>query len=252
MSSPVLYVQLILSTSVSSSVFPSDYVLACLYAPPPPPLSLSLSTSVSPRLTPFFSYGRYKKMWQWVDNSIAYYTRHLAEGVMHPACGAFPEGNVTLAELGECNRATTAHYLCELPPPSHGHPTEEQTTTSNHLQLSRPANQTFPSIFHATCPKGHVTHNFLACDVTSACWAENYASSSDTWEAAGRDSCDAPLTSLPPSYACGGGRERVPYSLVCDHRDDCPDGSDEQFCVFPQCSGSSQLQCNNQQVRWIG
>ncbi|XP_070206294.1 G-protein coupled receptor GRL101-like [Littorina saxatilis] len=39
------------------------------------------------------------------------------------------------------------------------------------------------------------------------------------------------------------GSQRVPYSLVCDHRQQCADSSDETFCVFAPCSGSDPLQC---------
>ena len=83
------------------------------------------------------------------------------------------------------------------------------------------------------CPKGHVTHTFLSCDMRSDCWAETHVS------------CDAPLTPLPPIFECSKGADRVPYTLVCDHRPDCSDGEDEHFCVFPPCP---QWTCDNRQV----
>nr|KAG5692973.1 hypothetical protein BaRGS_032405 [Batillaria attramentaria] len=32
-----------------------------------------------------------------------------------------------------------------------------------------------------------------------------------------------------------GGEQTVSYTLVCDHRQHCSDGSDETFCVFAEC-----------------
>ncbi|XP_025083281.1 sortilin-related receptor-like [Pomacea canaliculata] len=40
----------------------------------------------------------------------------------------------------------------------------------------------------------------------------------------------------------------VPYPLVCDHRPDCSDNSDESFCVFSSCPWYKNVfQCSNKQ-----
>lgn len=72
------------------------------------------------------------------------------------------------------------------------------------LQLSDLTRNPDPEL--VLCPSGYVTHNFLACDVQSKCWV-HYGSSSF--------SCDAPLSSLPPHFACADGMGHVPYILVC-------------------------------------
>ncbi|KAK7469714.1 hypothetical protein BaRGS_00036296, partial [Batillaria attramentaria] len=91
----------------------------------------------------------------------------------------------------------------------------------------------------ATCPKNHTTHDYLACDVKSDCWGKGYGPSY---------TCDAPMTPLPPSLACASGMEFVPYTLVCDHRPDCGDSSDEAFCVFPTCDRlRGQTTCGDKQ-----
>nr|KAG5711570.1 hypothetical protein BaRGS_016752 [Batillaria attramentaria] len=48
-------------------------------------------------------------------------------------------------------------------------------------------------------------------------------------------------TSLTEDFTCSSGEERVPYTLVCDFRQDCSDGSDESFCVFQPCSSDESL-----------
>ncbi|XP_025083269.1 uncharacterized protein LOC112557545 [Pomacea canaliculata] len=89
------------------------------------------------------------------------------------------------------------------------------------------------------CPSLHYTHTFLACDVKSECWADKYDNAK---------TCSTPMTSLPPSFSCINEIERVPYSLVCDHRPDCSDNSDESFCIFSSCSLSKNVyECTNKQ-----
>ncbi|KAK7453174.1 hypothetical protein BaRGS_00039657, partial [Batillaria attramentaria] len=77
------------------------------------------------------------------------------------------------------------------------------------------------------CPLHHTTLLFLACDPHTACWGTGYGSVY---------TCRLPVTPLPPSFTCVNQQERVPYTLVCDYRTDCSDGSDEEFCVFPPCN----------------
>ena len=103
------------------------------------------------------------------------------------------------------------------------------------------------------CDGGHVTHVLLACDPSAACWADGdvtFSRHSDTWATPTSQSCPVPQIGppLPPSFPCRSGEQHVPYSLVCDHRRDCLDGSDEVFCHFPPCLDHSQFQCHNKQV----
>ncbi|PVD34066.1 hypothetical protein C0Q70_05328 [Pomacea canaliculata] len=104
------------------------------------------------------------------------------------------------------------------------------------VEMPRPASDIWKKN-HVTCPSQHVTHTFLACDVRSDCWEERY----DTlW------SCSAPVVPVPPAFTCDSGAERVPYTLVCDHRADCSDRSDEDFCQFPPCN-VDDFHCDNGQ-----
>ena len=60
------------------------------------------------------------------------------------------------------------------------------------------------------CSNGQVTHTFLPCSGNSLSLA---------------------------SFKCRDEVTRVHYTLVCDFRQDCHDGSDESFCRHPPCDG---------------
>ena len=99
-------------------------------------------------------------------------------------------------------------------------------------------NETVWPYMYSMCPSSHLTHGFLSCDLQSTCWA-HFASTGI--------SCESPLLPVPPMFVCFDQIEQVPYPLLCDHRPDCRDHSDEDFCVFPDCSGVS-FQCGTKQV----
>ncbi|KAK7484751.1 hypothetical protein BaRGS_00024036 [Batillaria attramentaria] len=131
-----------------------------------------------------------------------------------------------------CSRSQLKNVLCEI----ESTPTETKTDPIIRLAQQRTLTAS-PS--YVQCSAGHVTHTFLACDVKSACWKRSYGTSAV---------CLAPLTPLPPSFTCADGVERVPYTLVCDHRADCRDASDEDFCVYPPSTYSKNFQCGDGQV----
>ena len=111
------------------------------------------------------------------------------------------------------------------------------TNDSNEEEEAlRSSSNRFPSVQAVIqCPDAHFTFQFLACDSGVRCWA------------GGPESCKAPVSPLPPTFTCHS-QQRVSYTLVCDFRTDCSDGSDEDFCVFPPCDPKTQFDCGNKQV----
>ena len=148
--------------------------------------------------------------------------------------------------MGYCLYADT-YFLCEEDE------TPEQTYTSQNgapgrrrIVLSQLSNSSAP-VPHVICPSGHWTHELLACDVKSACWQHGQPGDSSGRGTRSMTSlCQSPLSVL---FTCRNGVGHVPYSLVCDHSQDCLDFSDEDFCVHPSCSGSWQFECVSKQVR---
>ncbi|XP_070173749.1 G-protein coupled receptor GRL101-like [Littorina saxatilis] len=182
----------------------------------------------------------YGYTWHWADGTLAlffnitnraldteYYNCKLPTTDWILATGR--DGNVWY--YGNCAKKRLG-ALCEVDP------------TDSELQPSwkRPPAVVLPNVSHSHfgetfyhCPGLHFTHTFLACDLKSACAVESY-----------NDVCSADLTSRPVDFECRSGFEKIPYTLVCDHRSDCSDDSDEDFCVFDTCEPAS-LDCGNKQ-----
>ena len=172
-----------------------------------------------------------------MDDTIAHYT-----GLMPAVDSVIPEcaflGRNRIRKTGR-DDVILANFLCDLPPDTGIPVLEQRSKNSRQLLESNLSTNLFPKALFVECPDGHMTHVYLACDVHSTCFALDSSTSV---------SCAAPLTPLPPSFMCNNGVQHVPYTLVCDHRSDCSDRSDERFCVFTPCNVTSQFQCRNQQV----
>ena len=172
-----------------------------------------------------------------MDGTIAHYTGKMpADYYGTPDCVLLRRNEIT--KTGR-DAAAWANFLCDLPPDTGIPVLEQRSKNSRQLLESNLSTNLFPKALFVECPDGHMSHVYLACDVHSACFALDSSASV---------SCPAPLTPLPPSFTCNNGVQHVPYTLVCDHRSDCSDRSDERFCVFTPCNVTSQFQCRNQQV----
>ena len=204
-------------------------------------------------------------MWQFSDGTIAYYA-NIAGIVYQPSCGSFTSagykddrGRYVVGSV-LCRGKSRAVALCETgqaktaptPTPT---PTTSPGSDTNHTETGIRLGE--PSPGHRSsrrrhsslvvCPLGHLTHAFLACDEKTVCVQDGYVSGGASCSAAAAAAPPA-LKPLPPSFACDNGVQRVPYTLVCDHRPDCSDGSDESFCVFPPCDIDKPFHCGNRQV----
>ena len=221
---------------------------------------------------------RYRSALIWEDKTVDYTTGARTGGLVdkqEPVCTSLWR-NPGMVSFFKCDFKTVLHriILCQMP----HHPKQQYVydhdwsgdTVHGHRpeSVSRSTSQhTWPSLATVnstalgqhrqqwnmvTCPKGHVTHVFLACDMSTTCWAEGDAIFSlhpMTWALPSSQSCPVPLgVTSPPSFPCDSDELRVPYSLVCDHRRDCRDGSDETICKFTPCSWQSQFECLNKQV----
>ena len=140
-----------------------------------------------------------------------------------------------------------AQTLCERDEsPTETSTSQDDPSSRPGIPLPVPSNSTV-HLAHTVCPSDHWTHEFLACDVQSACWQQDsYRQwSGDKDRRNVTAPCQFPFSEM---FTCTSGVGRVPYSLVCDHGQDCLDNSDEDFCVHPYCTGAFQFQCFDKQV----
>ena len=154
--------------------------------------------------------------------------------------------------LGCCREKESAHFLCEK------ELTPEKTSENSNgeserrkIQFPKPIWSPSQHFTKIVCLSGHLTRDFLACDKKSACLQnEHFMLERESGVKSKLNSlCQSSLSTL---FQCRTGVERVSYSLVCDHRQDCLDNSDEDFCAYPVCVGAHQFQCVNKQVRHTG
>ena len=184
---------------------------------------------------------RYQHSWMWSDDTLAIFLSIIgsSSGVAAPYCAMMEAGNAnhTLSAVA-CDQKLKGSFLCEL----HAGPTSDDALTP----VQFPALSSWSlSPRMASCDHNHITHSFLACDPKANCSAVDLASSISCSE--GR------FSPAVPFFTCRNGVERVPFSLVCDHRADCCDSSDEDFCQFPACLRRKQFYCKNKkQVRLFG
>ena len=143
-------------------------------------------------------HGRYQLSWLWSDETLAVYLNMTFTGARAPYCAAFRGGTAALTVV-TCDEKGKAAYLCALD----FQPTAEAANTTG-IFFPAPAHWTRESM--ATCPLNHTTHNFLACDAKSNCFAADQTSSRK---------CADLVPSAGPYFTCRNQVERVPYSLVC-------------------------------------
>ena len=190
---------------------------------------------------------RYQDILQWESGAVAYvsqYKLRTSRTTLSQFCGMI---GLDRLHMEHCNYVITNTFLCkEGGTPAEIHKSDQYALRRRGFRPSKAANSSILFAF-TVCPSGHWTHKLLACDPRSNCYQDYHA-----WPL--RRNSKLPniaslcQTILQTQFTCRNGVGRVPYSLVCDHSQDCLDSSDEDFCVHPSCSGSWQFECVNMQV----
>ena len=197
---------------------------------------------------------RYRGLHLWLDDTVGFLSAYQVPGrrkVDRPLSAYMMRGGRLLMQTGLWLKSD--RFLCErsqkADEPLVGLNGKPET---RRIQLSKPNFSSDNNVTRIVCPSGHWAHKFLACDARSVCWQKEsfLQDSGNDIERNLKSMCESALS---PLFACRTGVDRVSYSLVCDHNQDCLDASDEDFCVYPSCSIAQQLECSNRQVldiRW--
>ena len=133
------------------------------------------------------------------------------------------------------------HAICEFT--IHG-------SDQYHNNIVRLSNASFAlksqNVHFSRCPNDHMVHTFLSCYPHYSCGQTlSHPCASSAQLVNGMDSLEGGQLMTPvPIFLCGDGVTRLSYTLVCDFRHHCRDGSDETFCQHPSCDAFA---CSNGQ-----
>ena len=187
----------------------------------------------------------YKTVLQWNDGKTALdlnFDRH--EAPKYPSCGMVGDDEEWVFTMIDCNSDFLTQFLCEFHPAARTQTSLKSASTYNETNKNehggiplRHTNQKelrlrLPAI--TICPNGHVTHDFLSCDPATDCSKDVFV-----------DTCETENGGVIPLFICEDGVQTLAFTLVCNHQEDCRDGSDEDRCVFEECEGflCDNLQC---------
>ena len=180
-------------------------------------------------------------MYQWEDGTVSHYIRYRRS--------VWPPSSVIMKEVHTLQIVTSSsrnrHLVCEKEKVFKTLTAENGFSGKPQFQLPEIDSDSV-SFPHVVCSSGHYTHRFLACDAQSHCMQRDPSGQGSGSDETLTAVCKSILDTL---FTCRNGVEHVPYSLVCDHSQDCFDSSDEDICVHPPCSGGWLFECTNKQVK---
>ncbi|PVD27972.1 hypothetical protein C0Q70_10548 [Pomacea canaliculata] len=170
----------------------------------------------------FLQRQMYLNAWQWIDGTIAYSIATNGIATM-PACGQFYMTSMMQGvKLKECYVRRPAHVLCEMEAESGSQLRPEKDKPHiTFLEASAWANDS-----KVMCPEGHVTHNFLSCDLPSSCWQQTSSSL-----LAGQGPVDISPMGQSSRDIDQRPNECISESERCDGIEQCVTGVDEAKCL---------------------
>ena len=197
----------------------------------------------------------YRHTWRWDGNSIAY-SAPSTKGNTNERLGCY----AFFKTLFVLKRTSTVFpisfsYACEHESSTKSLQIELQKTEPKDVKLfsdgdfSLTQRTVGPPL--AVCPSGHLTHDFLKCDLQSVCLVNRYELSCPLGNTAVQE--QGPGKEHVRMFVCDNLIHTIPYTLVCNFVSDCSDGSDEKFCQHDQnVCDQSQHQCANGQCVSLG
>lgn len=179
----------------------------------------------------------YYCVYQWTSGSVNYHGDFRPRN-QYPACGAYSDKSKKWRErVIRCYEdfdLARAYSLCE-DKPTERRSQKDVSTQSVQLQLHSANISSSSRIRLVQCSSGHSIQLFVSCEPRSECApvSESTATSSR---------CPSTL------FACETSRDHVSYTLVCNNRRDCLDGSDETFCVYESEDNLIYAICDTRKV----
>ncbi|KAL8617016.1 hypothetical protein ACOMHN_014187 [Nucella lapillus] len=162
----------------------------------------------------------YQTMWQWSDKTLGLYIHLDVQRNSVPACTKYVPSAHRM-QTASCVKARDSRYVCEAWKSS------VDLSPDSLVMPALDSNYTWSkNVSVVSCPSGHVVRDFLLCDLQSHCQEDRYAS-------------PCVVKGPIPLFQCDHSSQSIHYTLVCDFRLDCSDGSDESWCSPGQCAEDS-------------
>ncbi|XP_076436545.1 uncharacterized protein LOC143276044 [Babylonia areolata] len=171
----------------------------------------------------------YINTWQWGRGSIAFslhasFIQHCNRAVIKVRRKESRSVNTSPCTEDKTPKVKTEAVLCRVPTATDDQPSKPVLIEPKHDLTASPV----PLV---RCLSGHVTLVALACDRDSLCTEKL-----ERRRMSRSAKCKAAPTQVTPYLRCEATGEYVPYTVVCNWRQDCRDNSDESFCQFPPCA----------------
>ncbi|KAK7487373.1 hypothetical protein BaRGS_00021335, partial [Batillaria attramentaria] len=187
------------------------------------------SVYVGLRSSPSHMHAMYRDVWQWADQTMAYYINILEQKLSKPTCAYILPVDGDMLQPVACGAPLYVRFLlCEK---------DKVFNKTSIVQFSGLNEDNMAGFWNhvavTVCPEGHMTRTFLSCDASTHCGVSKPLMA-----------CPTQHSGEIPMFVCDNGVQTLHYTLVCDHRQDCVDGSDESFCEFASCP---ERQCRSQQ-----
>ena len=191
----------------------------------------------------------YRHFLSWSDKTAIYNVEHISfdsiDNPIRPWYYLYSIHKHTLNVEAIQPYEQNIYFICERPAQFRGiFSAHTVADFFSHQQLK----QTFQQPNHpmVVCPRGHVAHAFLSCDIKSHCGQSTcfFTKDTRTWNVTEIKFTDWRSIEVVAMYSCSNSERQVSYSLLCDFRQDCDDNSDENFCHHPVCK---EFSCQNGQ-----
>ena len=199
------------------------------------PRSVFIGAQLVDRLGDVSGKAMYKHLWQWVDGRTAIFF-NITGRESPPQCAHFSPDRGEFKPT-DCRRAYDVDMVCEFLKQN----AEMVNRSEVHLgsRVSIDVDGAVWNVNVIQCPSGHVTRDFLSCDIQGQCGAKESMTS-----------CHSGSVTIA-MFVCARSHESLHYTVVCDHIQHCGDNTDENFCQFSPCP-MSLFQCQNGQCIVLG
>ena len=183
-----------------------------------------------------------RNTWRWLDGTYSYAAkfehRYMHVTNYRDMCASIQLKNLQRLQYTDCLKKSCTSFLCERElDVNRKHP---RKTPSVRLLNTSLDPVTYTHLHFVTCSDGHMVHDFLSCDADSYCGVARGAlhcalKKRGTVVAGGAQrnvNSDGEDMIFVEMFHCQQYGGTIPFTLVCDFRQDCADRSDEEPCVY--------------------